>query len=128
MTKVDVRPVSVSSEALALTKAVVKAAQKLGLKNKVLAAVLGISEATVSRMNRGDFFLDDSKSKSFELGVLFVRLFRSLDAIVGGDEAVAKSWLNNQNSALREAPINLIQNIGGLVNVIQYLDTRRARI
>ena len=119
---------TISAEALALTKAVARAAQKLGLKNKTLAAVLGISEATVSRMNRGEFFLDDPKSKSFELGVLFVRLFRSLDAIVDGDEAVAKSWLNNRNLALREPPINLIQNISGLVNVIQYLDARRARI
>jgi hypothetical protein len=65
---------------------------------------------------------------TIELSVWFVRLYRSLDAIVGGDEQVARAWLNNQNSALRDAPINLIQNVGGLVNVVQYLDTRRARI
>ncbi len=128
MSDVQARRDSASLEAIALTKAVVRAAQKLGVKNKILAATLGLSEATVSRMNKGEFFLNDPKSKSFELGVLFTRLFRSLDAVVSGDEAVAKAWLSNQNLALREAPINLIQNVGGLVNVIQYLDTRRARI
>ena len=66
---------------------------------KSLSAVLGVSEATVSRMRRRDFLLERG-TKPFELGVLFVRLFRSLDAIVGGDEAVAKAWIKNPNLAL----------------------------
>jgi len=59
---------------------------------------------------------------------MLVRLFRALDAIVGGDETVAKAWLANVNTALGDAPINLIQSVSGLVNVVQYLDSRRARI
>jgi hypothetical protein len=116
-----------ASEEAALTKATVRAAQKLGLSNRALANVLGLSEATISRMTRNAFVLARGE-KAFELGVLFVRLFRSLDAIVGGDEKVARAWLNNKNSALRDAPIDLIQTIGGLVNVVQYLDARRAHI
>jgi Antitoxin Xre/MbcA/ParS C-terminal toxin-binding domain/Antitoxin Xre-like helix-turn-helix domain len=114
-------------EASALSKATVRAAQKLGLKNRTLAAIVGLSEPTISRMSKNEFVLSRG-DKPFELSVLFVRLYRSLDAIVGGDEKVARAWLNNQNSALRDAPINLIQKVGGLVNVVQYLDTRRARI
>jgi Protein of unknown function (DUF2384) len=57
-----------------------------------------------------------------------VRLYRSLDAIVGGDQKVARSWLNNKNIVWRDAPINVIQTVTGLVDVINYLDTRRARI
>jgi len=114
-------------EAVALTKAVVRAAHRLGVKNRVLAAVIGLSEATVSRMSKNEFTLARD-SKSFELGAMFVRLFRALDAIAGGDETVAKAWLMNANTALRDAPINLIQTVAGLVNVVQYLDSRRARI
>ncbi|HXD45783.1 MAG TPA: MbcA/ParS/Xre antitoxin family protein [Pseudolabrys sp.] len=114
-------------EAVVLTKATVRAAQRLGLKNRVLAAVIGVSEATISRMSKNEFTLARD-SKSFELGAMFVRLFRALDAIVGGDETVAKSWLVNANTALGDAPINLIQTVGGLVNVVQYLDSRRAHI
>src|SRR6478609_9736375 len=114
-------------ESAAVTKATIRAAQKLGLKNRMLSAVIGLSEPTVSRMSSGQYELERT-SKAFELSVLFVRLYRSLDAIVGGDENVARAWLNNQNDALRAVPINLIQTVGGLVNAVQYLDTRRARI
>jgi Protein of unknown function (DUF2384) len=119
--------VSPSSETVALTKATVRAAKNLGINNRTLAAIIGLSESTVSRMAKGDFYLERGQ-KPFELSTLFVRLYRSLDAIVSGDEQVAKSWINNQNAVLRDAPINVIQNVTGLVNVIQYLDTRRARI
>jgi DNA-directed RNA polymerase specialized sigma54-like protein len=116
-----------ATDVAVLTKATVRAAQKLGLKNRTLASVIGLSEPTISRMTKHEFLLSRG-DKAFELSVLFVRMFRSLDAISNGDEQVAQSWLNNQNTALRDQPINLIQNVSGLVNVVQYLDTRRARI
>jgi hypothetical protein len=112
---------------LALTKATVRAADKLELTNRTLAAIIGLSEPSISRMKRGEFKLERGQ-KSFELSVLFVRLYRSLDAIVSGDEQVAKAWLRNNNTALRGVPVELIQSVPGLVNVIQYLDTRRAKI
>ena len=62
----------------------------------------------------------------FELAVMFVRLYRSLDAVVGGDDNVARQWLVNPNTALEAAPLELIQSVSGLANVIQYLDARRA--
>jgi Protein of unknown function (DUF2384) len=116
-----------SVESVALTKATLRAAEKLGLKNRTLAIVIGVSEPTVSRMNRGTYFLQPQE-KSFELSALFVRLYRSLDAITGGDEKVARSWINNDNTALGDTPINLVQKVSGLIHVIQYLDSRRARI
>ena len=87
--------------------------------------MIGVSEATVSRMRNGDYTLQPGQ-KPFELAVLFVRLYRSLDAIVGGDDAVAGSWLKNRNTALDGEPLALIQTVPGLMNVIQYLDARRA--
>jgi hypothetical protein len=50
-------------------------------------------------MQNGNYTLDP-EDNSFELAVLFVRLYRSLDAIVGGDDAVAAAWLRNRNTAL----------------------------
>jgi hypothetical protein len=76
-------------------------------------------------MRSGDYTLKRGQ-KAFELAVLFVRLYRSLDAIVGGDDAVASSWLKNRNTALDAAPLALIQSVSGLMNVLQYLDARRA--
>ena len=114
-----------ASEAAVVTKGVIRAAGRLELPNRALATVLGVSEATVSRMSAGAYQLDPA-SKPFELAVLFLRLFRSLDAIVGGDVAVARAWLRNSNTALGAAPIALIESVAGLVNVVAYLDHRRA--
>jgi hypothetical protein len=108
-----------------VTKAVVRAAERLEVSNRLLAAVLGLSEATVSRMGAGSYELIAS-SKPFELAVLFIRLFRSLDAITGGDSAVARAWLRNENTVLGATPISLVTSVSGLVNVVGYLDARRA--
>jgi hypothetical protein len=108
-----------------VTKAVMRAAHRLELSNRALAAVLGLSEATVSRMGAGAYQLD-AEGKPYELSVLFLRLFRSLDAIVSGDVTVARAWLRNSNTALGAAPITLIESVAGLVNVVAYLDHRRA--
>jgi hypothetical protein len=110
-----------------LTKAVLRAAEKLDVKASRLATILGLSEPTVSRMKRGEYILE-ADSKPFELAVLFVRLFRSLDAIVGGDEAVARAWLANLNLALDGRPIEKIRTVAGLTDVIAYLDARRALV
>ena len=120
-------PDKVAVESVALTKATLRAAEKLGLKNRILASIIGVSEPTVSRMSKGAYFLQPDE-KSFELSALFVRLYRSLDAIVGGDEKVAQSWFSNENFALGDTPINLVRKVSGLIHVIQYLDSRRARI
>jgi Protein of unknown function (DUF2384) len=114
-------------ESAAVAKATIRAAKKLGLENPTLSAVIGLSPAIISRMRNGEYELERT-SKEFDLSVLFVRLYGSLDAIVSGDENVARAWLNNRNVALGDKPINLIQNVSGLVNVIQYLDDQRARV
>ena len=108
-----------------MTMAVVRAAEKLGLSGKDLATILGVSEPTVSRMRRDEFRLREG-SKAFELGALFVRLFRSLDAITGGDAKVAHAWLRNDNRALGGRPLDRIKTISGLIHGLAYLDSRRA--
>lgn len=110
-----------------LSKAVVRAAQFLDISNATLAKVLGLSEASASRLAHEKFTLQ-SGSKPFELAQLFVRLFRGLTAITGGDDAASRSWLVSRNMALRDRPIDLIQSIEGLTRTLNYVDSRRARI
>ena len=125
MAKARTKAAALPTEEAVLTKAVLRAAERLGLTNKALAGVIGVSEATVSRMRSGGYSLQRGQ-KAFDLAVLVVRLYRSLDAIVGGDETVARAWLKNRNEALDAPPASLIATIPGLMNVIQYLDARRA--
>lgn len=115
------------TEAQVVGKAVLRAADHLGIPNRTLARILGLSEASLSRLRAGDFTLSP-ESKPFELCVLFLRLYRGLDAIVGGDAIAARSWLRGPNTALHETPIQLIQTITGLAQTVQYVDSRRARL
>ncbi|PLL13888.1 transcriptional regulator, XRE family protein [Tabrizicola sp. TH137] len=108
-----------------LTKAALRAADRLGLSGRQLADIVGVSEATVSRWKRGESLLEPG-SKPFELAALLVRTFRSLDAITGGDEAVARRWLAAPNTALAARPVELMTQVQGLVDVTTYLDARRA--
>lgn len=108
-----------------LTKAALRAAERFGLSGRQLADIVGVSEATVSRWKRGDSLLEPG-SKPFQLAVLLVRAFRSLDAITGGDEAVARRWLGAPNLALAARPVERMADVQGLVDVTTYLDARRA--
>ena len=110
-----------------LTKAALRAAERLGVSNKILARVVGLSEASVSRMGSGAYTLAPA-DKAFELAVMFIRLFRSLDALVHGDDTVAAEWMTNPNAALGGVPLDLIQTVSGLVHVLAYLDARRALV
>lgn len=112
--------------AAVLTKAVLAAAVRLGLRNRELAAVLGTSEASVSRLSRSREVAPASKEG--ELALLFVRLFRSLDALVGGNEAQARSWLHSENEHVGGVPAERIRGVEGLVDVVQYLDAMRGRL
>jgi uncharacterized protein (DUF2384 family) len=58
--------------------------------------------------------------------MVFVRLYRALDAIASGDDATAAAWLRSENLALGAAPIELVQTVPGLMHVVDYLDARRA--
>ncbi len=120
-------PQAPASEAATVTKAVIAAADRLGLSARQLAGVIGVSEASVSRMKRLDFQLERG-TKPFELALFLIRLFRSLDAIVGGDEGVSRAWLRAGNVALGGVPLEKIATVSGLVDVLAYLDARRALV
>ena len=110
-----------------LTSAISKIAAFWGLSNVKLSSVLGLSEATISRLRSGKTFLDPA-SKSFEAGQFVLRLFRSLDALMGSDDDAAKSWLTSHNLDLEARPIDLIDSFKGLLTVCDYVDAHRARV
>ena len=110
-----------------LGKAVVRAADLLGLTQKELSRILGVSEATASRLRSDKYRLSPDRAKEWELARLFVRLFRSLDAL-WGHEGTARAWLETYNTALGAAPRELIKSAVGLVRVVDYLDHARGRV
>lgn len=115
------------NEGRVVAKAVVNAAERLGLSAQTLAQVVGLSSASVSRMKSGSLSLQPG-TKPFELSLLLIRLFRSLDAITGGDGDVTTRWMRGENTALGGRPADMIKTISGLMNVLAYLDARRALV
>lgn len=119
---------SVPDEATVVSKALLRAAQVLGLTSTELAEIIGTSEATLSRLRhrkRGPIPLG---SKEGELALLFLRVFRSLDALVGGNAAHAKAWLRADNHHVAGVPLLRMKKIEGLVDVVEYLDAMRGTI
>lgn len=119
--------IAAADESAVLSRSTLRAAQLLGLSQRTLARVLGISDATASRLFAGRYLLSRDRAKEWELALLFVRLFRSLDALWGHGDA-ARTWLASENIALGAAPIELLGSIQGLVRVVGYLDSARGRL
>ena len=116
-----------ADDAAVLSKAVVRAARLLSFSQRELAHILGVSEATASRLVAGGYRLSSARTKEWELALLLVRLFRSLDALWGHEEA-ARTWLSTDNLALCARPVDLIPSVEGLVRVVNYLDNARGRL
>ena len=109
-----------------LAKAALAAAARLGVRNRHLAFIIGTSEASVSRLQHSRGL--DPDSKEGELALLFLRIYRALDALVGGDDSKARDWLHADNVHLGGVPAERIRTVEGLVDVVQYLDAMRGRL
>lgn len=109
-----------------VSKAVLRVATALDVSQKELARILGLSEATVSRLGSGKLLVNPT-SKEGELALLFIRVYRSLDAIVG-DEIKARAWFHAPNAHLGGVPAHRVRTVEGLVHVAEYLDAMRGQM
>ncbi len=121
------RGASSAERSAVVGKAVSRAADLLGLSNAALARTIGVSEATASRLRAGAYAIEPG-TKPYELALLLLRLFRGLDAVVGGDEASLRSWMAAANRALGGVPRDSVQTVTGLVAAVDYVDAARARV
>jgi uncharacterized protein (DUF2384 family) len=119
-------PVAAPDPSGVLSRALLRAAAVLGLNGQTMARVVGVSTASWSRLAAGQRAVDPV-SKEGELALLFLRLYRSLDALVGGDAEKARAWLRAPNVHLSAVPLECIQSVAGLVRVDEYLDAVRGK-
>lgn len=117
--------VNTPDAAQVLAKAVLNAAARLGLSSRYLGQVLGCSEATISRLRSGRGLAPDSKEG--QLAILLIRAYRSLNAMLGGNDEQSQHWFSARNSDLGGVPAERVTTVEGLVDVVHYLDAIRAR-
>jgi uncharacterized protein (DUF2384 family) len=123
-------PVTTTARAPAqvVARALVRAAGLLGLRQADLAEVLGSSAASISRTFAGERDIAPESAEGRH-ALLFLRVFRSLDTLVGGDPAKARAWLSAPNRHLGgHAPSSLLRTTPGLVRVAEYLDAMRGKL
>ena len=108
-----------------LNKAILNAALHLDLTQKELSQIVGPSTPQISRLFRSGSPCLNQNTKEWECALLFLRLVRSLEAIVGEDSEQSREWLYNHNHHLAAKPIEIIKNITGLNEVVASLDAMR---
>ena len=107
-----------------VAKALINTKKELGLTNEVLGNIIGMDPSTVSRLIKRK---NIKSGKVMETGLLLIRVYRSLYAILGGDHKAMKHWLNTENRHVQGKPLERLQEISGLVHVVTYLDAMRGR-
>jgi hypothetical protein len=104
-----------------LAQATYAAAQQLGISKAEVARVVGRDRTTIDRSGL------NPDSKAGELALIFVRIYRSLFALMGGDEENMKHFMTTPNRGTGGVPGCQIQEVGGLVKVCEYLDAIRGK-
>lgn len=111
---------------LVLAKAVLAAADQLGMKQAQLAGVLGIHRTAVSRLKSAPSL--DPESKAGELGLLLVRIARALFTLTGGDTGWMRHFMQSPNQVTGGVPLQQVQSVAGLVRVLQFVDAIRGKV
>jgi len=100
-----------------------RAADELNLSRTALARVLGKDRTTLTRVKG-----IDPASKTGELALLLIRVYRSLSVLVGNDCQMLRHWFHTANRHTGGVPAEQVQRTEGLVAIVQYLDAMRAPI
>lgn len=104
-----------------LTKALLNAGKELGLSQTIIGHIIGKDRTTLSRGV-------DPNSKAGELAKLFLRCYRSLYVLVGGNPEDMKHWIHTKNRHTGGVPFDQIQTVTGLSLIVSYLDAMRGKI
>ena len=115
------------SDAELITRALLEAGGQLGFTLRQLGHVVGLSESSMKNCSSGKSSITSGKNQELALG--FIRVYRALYAIVGGDQAQMRHWMHTPNRHLKNKPPALLaQNYQGLAELNVYLDAMRGRL
>ena len=104
-----------------LAKALVNAGKSLGFSQAEVGHIIGKDR---SNFRNGI----DPQTKSGELALLFIRCYRSLYTLVGGQVKDMQHWMQTENRHTGGVPSEQIKTVIGLATVVEYLDAMRAKI
>ena len=110
-----------------VTRALLEAGRELGMTLGQLARIIGVSESTMKNCSRGTGLI--SSPKDLELSLGFIRLYRALFAILGGNSEQMQHWMQTPNRHFNgQSPAVQAENYQGLAELNVYLDAMRGRL
>lgn len=112
-----------AKQKMILAKAVLSAAERLGLKQDQLALILNIDSVTTL----GARGLDPT-SKQGELALTLICITISLDALTGGDTAWMQHFMKSPNKLISGIPMEQVQTAQGLASVLQFVEGLRTKL
>ena len=118
----DIQQSKPKESQIIVMKAYSNAYKVLGISDTQAAKLIGVGRSTLLRKTG---FEKDSKQN--ELQILFIRFYRSLFALFGGDVISMKHWFEHKNKHIRGVPRELCFSVTGLVNINAYLDALRGK-
>ena len=104
-----------------LGRSTLAAGESLGLTQREVGEVIGRNRSSIERNGI------NPATKSGELALLLIRIYRSLFALMGGEAANMKHFMKTANHGTGGVPREQIHDIQGLVRVCEYLDAVRSR-
>jgi len=111
---------------MVLAKALLNASTQLGLRQDELAKVIGLHRTGITRLKKSMTL--EPESKTGELALLLIRAARALYALAGGESDWIAHFMRSPNRMTGGIPAEQIQNVQGLVRVVQCLDAIRGKI
>lgn len=109
-----------------LAKAVLNSAEQLDINASDLAEILGVHRTSLSRIKTKMEI--DPDSKMGELSLLFIRIYRSVYALSGGEPRTMRLFIKSKNKVTGGIPVEQMKTITGLVSVLQFVDAMRGKI
>jgi len=109
-----------------LAKALLNTREQLGLTQQELAEIVGVHRTAITRWQEHGGLRPQSKTG--ELGLLLIRVYRALFALFGGNLEDMRHFLRTENRHLGGMPLALMGQVQGLVRVVEYLDAIRGKV
>ena len=110
-----------ASDSAVLTKALLNAGKAMGLSQAELGEVVGRDRTSLRRGLA-------PASKSGELALLLIRIYRSLHVLVGGKPGDIRHWMSVANLHTGGVPREQVKSVQGLTRVLEYLDAMRGKL
>ncbi len=105
-----------------LAEAFANAGKQLGFTQAALGKIVGKDRSSISRGHL------DPEGKDGELALLFIRCYRALFVLVGGEEAAMRHWMHTENRHTGGVPAEQVKTVSGLIAVLEYLDALRGKL